>query len=137
MRFLTTLGSALSTYGGLSYLVSLPFCALWVVSIQLDFSYEGCTIYVHYYLSLFNGRIHSNIHLLIHVIQSLFFSLVFLCMLMRILSRNIYFLSLFLAYFLIALELLFLHGIKVQGCSIYTEFRSTSSLLSLSEDELV
>ena len=39
------------------------------------FYYEGCTIYVHYYSSLFNGSIHTNIHLFIHVIQSLFFSL--------------------------------------------------------------
>ena len=66
------------------------------------FSYEGCTIYVHYYSSLINGRIHTNIHLFIHVIQSLFFSLFFLCMLVRILSRKIYFQCFFLPYFLIS-----------------------------------
>ena len=62
----------------------------------IRFSYEGCNIYVHYYSSLFIGRIHTNIHHFIHVIQSLFFSLFFLCMLVRILSSKIYFLCFFL-----------------------------------------
>ena len=48
------------------------------------FYYGGCTIYLHYYSSLFNGRMHSNIHLFIHVIHSLFFSLFFLCMFVKI-----------------------------------------------------
>ena len=74
-----------------------------------QFSYEGCTICLHYYSSLINGRIHANIHLFIHVIRSLFFSLVFMCILVRILSIKIYFLCFFLAYFLIALKLLFIH----------------------------
>ena len=86
--------------------------------------YDGCTVYVHYYSSLFNGRIHSNIHLFIHVIQSLFFSLFFLCMLVRILSSNIYFLWFFLASFLIDLIYYFysqmvwkFHNIFCQGPS--------------------
>ena len=103
MRSLTYLGSALATCGGLSYLVSMPFWALWVVSIQLNFTYHGCNIYVHYYSLLFNAIIHSNIHLFIYVIQSLFFSLFFLCMLVRILGSKIYFLCFFLASLLIAL----------------------------------
>ena len=84
MRSLTDLESALATYGGLSYLVSLPSWALWVVSNTTRFYLKGCTIYVHYYSLLFNGRIHSNIHLFIHVVQFLLFSLFFLCMLIRI-----------------------------------------------------
>ena len=97
-----------------------------------QFSYEGCTIYVHYYSSLFNGRIHTNIHLFIHVIQSLFFSLFFMCMLVRILSSKIYFLCFFLASLHIALIYYFYVLSEQQGWSSSIELRSASSLLSLS-----
>ena len=80
-----------------------------------QFSYEGCTIYVHCYSSLFNGRIHTNIHLFIHVIQSLFFPLFFLCMLVRILSSKIYFLCLFLASLLIELIYYFYMVLELHG----------------------
>ena len=84
-------------------LVSQPFLNFMSCLHTNRFYYEGCTIYVHYYSSLFNGRIHTNIHLFIHVIQSFFFSLFFLCMLVRILSSKIYFLCFFLASLHIAL----------------------------------
>ena len=103
VRSLIYLGSALATYGGLLYFGKSAFLIFMSCFHTIWFSYEGCTIYVHYYSSLFNGRIHTNIHLFIHVIQSLFFSLFFLCMLVRILSSKIYFLCLFLASLLIAL----------------------------------
>ena len=77
-------GSALATYGGLLYFGKSALLSFMSCLHTTRFSYEGCTIYVHYYSSLFNGRIHTNIHLFIHVIQSLFFSLFFLCMLVRI-----------------------------------------------------
>ena len=79
------------------------------------FSYEGCTIYVHYYSSLFNERIHTNINLFIHVIQSLFFSLFFLCMLVRILGSKIYFMCLFLASLHIELIYYFYMVSDIQG----------------------
>ena len=83
-------------------LVSQPFWALWVVSIQLDFPmrmYYLCTLLLiiiqwkdtHQYSSL-------------HSCDSVsFFSLFFLCMLVRILNSKIYFLCFFLASLLIAL----------------------------------
>ena len=83
-------------------LVSQPFELYELFSYNSIFLW-GITIYVHYYSSLFNGRIHTNIHLFIHVIQSLFFSLFFMCMLVRILSSKIYFLCFFLASLHIAL----------------------------------
>ena len=100
---LTDLGSALATYGCLSYFGKSTFLRFMSCLHTTKFVYEGCTIYVQYYSSLFNGMIHTNMHFLIHVLQSLFFSLFFLCMLVRILSNKIYFLCFFLAYFLIAL----------------------------------
>ena len=75
----------------------------------IQFSYEGCTIYVHYYSSLFNGRIHTNIHLFIHVIQSLFFSLFFLCMLVIILSSKTLFPVVLLSIISHRIDLLFLY----------------------------
>ena len=102
------------------------FILLWVFAIfsftsclhTTRFSYDGCNIYVHYYSSLFNGRIHTNIHIFIHVIQSLFFSLFFLCMLMIILSRKIYFLCLFLASFHIELIFYFYMVSQLQGAQL-------------------
>ena len=52
------------------------------------------------------------------------------------LSGKIHFMCFFLASLLIALELLFLHGIGAQGFSSSIELRSASSLLSLFEEEL-
>ena len=76
--------------------------------IQLDFTYEGCTIYVHYYSSLFNGRIHSNKSLhscdSVSIILSIFH--VYPCE--NYLSSKIYFMCFFLAYLLIELDLFFL-----------------------------
>ena len=115
MRSLTDLESDLATFGGFLYFGKSTFLSFRSCINTTRFSYEGFTIYVHYYSSLFNGRIHTNIHLFIHVIQSLFFSLVFLCMLVRILSSKIYFPCFFLAYMFIALKLLFLHGIRATG----------------------
>ena len=103
VRSLIDLESALATYEGFLYFGKSTFLSFMSCIHTNWFSYEGCTIYVHYYSSLFNRRIHTNIHLFIHVIQSLFFSLFFLCMLVRIVSSKIYFLSFFLASFLIAL----------------------------------
>ena len=97
------LGSALATYGGLLYFGKSTFMSFMSCFHIIVFSYEGCTIYVHHYSSLFNGRIHTNIHLFPHMIQSLLFSLFFLCMLVRILNSKIYFLCFFLASFLIEL----------------------------------
>ena len=127
-------------------LVSQPFWSLWVVSIQFDFPMRDVLFNVHYYSSLFNGRIHTNIHLFIHVIQSLFFSLFFLCMLVRILSSKIYFICFFLASFLIALIYYFymvselkgaqpchiLHGIKaVRLIKLYRVEEHIQSLIPL------
>ena len=103
MSSLIDLGSALATYGGLIYFGKSSFLSFMSCLHTNRFSYQGCTIYVHYYSSLLNGRIHTNIYLFIHVIQSLFVSLFFLCMLVRILSSKIYFLCFFLASLLIAL----------------------------------
>ena len=64
MRSLNYYKSALATYGGLSYLLSLFFELDELLPMQIEFTYEGCTIYVHYYSSLINGRIHLNVHLL-------------------------------------------------------------------------
>ena len=97
MRSLIDLGSALDTYGSFLYFGKSTFLSFMSCLHTTRFFYEGCTISVHYYSSLFNGRIHTNINLFIHVIQSLFFSLLFLCMLVRILSSKIYFLCFFLA----------------------------------------
>ena len=131
-------GNCFITYGCLSYFGKSTFLSFMsCLHTTRFFSYEGCTIYVHYYSSLFNGRIHTNIHLCIHVIQSLFFSLIFLCMLVRILSSNIYFLSFFLASLLIALIYYFYMVSDQQGWSSSTELRRASSLLSFSEEELV
>ena len=129
MRSLIDLVGALATYGGLLYFGKSTLLRFMSCFHTIIFSYEGCTIYVHYYSSLFNGRIHTNIHLFINVIQSLFFSLFFLCMLVRILSSKIYLLCFFLASFHIALIYYFytvselqgaqpcniLHGIILQG----------------------
>ena len=76
---LIDLASALSTYGGLLYFGKSAFLSFMSCFHTIRISYEGCTIYVHYYSSLLNGRIHTNIHLFIHVIQSLFFSPVYAC----------------------------------------------------------
>ena len=77
MRSLIDKESALETYGGLSYLVSM-FSELDELSpMQLEFTYEGCTIYVHYYSSLINGRIRSNIHISF-MTQSLYILSIFL-----------------------------------------------------------
>ena len=103
MSSLIDLGSALAIYGGLLYFGKSIFLSFMSCLHKNRFSYEGCTIYVHYCLSLFNGTIHTNIHLFIHAIQSLFFSLFFLCVLVRILSSKIHFLCLFLASLLTAL----------------------------------
>ena len=105
-------GKCFSHLWGLLYFGKSSFFIFMSCLHTTRFSYEGCNIYLHYYSSFFNGRIHTNIHLFIHVIQSLFFSLVFLCMLVRILSSKIYFLCFFLEFFLIELKLLFLHGIR-------------------------
>ena len=101
VRSLIDFGSSLATYGGFLYFGKSAILRFMSCLHTTQFSYEGCTIYVHYYSSLFNGRIHTNIHLFVHVIQSLFFSLFFLCMLVIILSSKIYFLCLFLASLLI------------------------------------
>ena len=119
MRSLIDLASALSTYGGLLYFGKSTFLSFMSCLHTNRFSYEGCTIFVHYYSSLFNRRIHTNIHLFIHVIQSLFFSLFFLCMLVRIVSSKIYFLSFFLASLLIA--------------SIYYSYKNTAKTPSFSQ----
>ena len=68
VRSLIDLVSALATYGGLLYFGKSAFLSFMSCLLTTQFSYEGCTIYVHYYSSLFNGRIHTNIHLFIHVI---------------------------------------------------------------------
>ena len=141
-------GSALATYGSLLYFGKSSFFIFMIFLHTNRFYYEGCTIYVHYYSSLFNGRIHTNIHFFIHVIWSLLFSLFFLCMLVRILSSKIYFLCFFLASLLISLIYYFymvsklqgaqpFHLLQQQGWSSSTKLRSPSSLLSLSEEELV
>ena len=96
-------GKCFSQLWGLLYFGKSAFFSFMSCLHTTRISYEGCTIYVLYYSSLFNGRIHTNIHLFIHVIQSLFFSLFFVCMLVRILSSKIYFLCFLLASFLIAL----------------------------------
>ena len=137
VRSLIYLGSPLATYGGLLYFGKSTFLSFMSSLHTTWFSYEGCTIYAHYYSSLFNGRIHTNIHLFIHVIQSLFFSLFFLCMLVRILSSKIYFMCFFLASFLIEFIYYFYMLSQQQFLSSPTKLRSTSSLLSLSEEELV
>ena len=149
VRSLIDLGSALTTYGGMLYFGKSSFLSFMSCLYTTQFSYEGCTIYVHYYSSLFNGRIHTNIHLFIHVIQPLFFSLFFLCMLMRIISSLDLFPILLINIISHSIDLLFLHGIRYtgsttfpssieqQGWSSSTELRSASSLLSLSKEELV
>ena len=118
MRSLIDLVSALATYGGLLHFGKSAFMSCFHT---IRFSYEGFTIYVHYYSSLFNGRIHTNIHLFIHVFQSLFFSLFFLCMLMRLLSSKIYFLCFFLESLHIALIYYFYMVSELQGWSISTK----------------
>ena len=99
-------------------LVNQPFLSFMSCFHTIRFSYEGCTIYVHYYSSLLNGSIHTNIHIFIHVIHPLFFSLVFLCMLVRIFSSKIYFLCFFLASLHIALIYYFYMVSELQGWSI-------------------
>ena len=137
LRSLIYLGRALATFGGLLYFGKSSFLSFMSCFHTILFSNEGCTIYVHYYSSLLNGRIFTNIYLFIRVIQSLFFSLLFLRMLVRILSSKIYFLWFFLASFHIALIYYFYMVSKLQGWSSSTELRSASSLLSLSKEELV
>ena len=127
MGSLTNLGSALATYGDLSYFGKSSFLSIMSCLHTTLFFYEGCTIYVHYYSSLFNERIHTNIHLFIHVIHPLFFSLFFLCMLVRILSSKIYFLCFFLESLLIALIYYFLHGIRATGSTTLPS--STATML--------
>ena len=95
------------------------------------FSYEGCTIYVHYYSSLFNGIIHTNIHLFIHLIRSLFFSLLFLCMLVRILSGKIYFLCFFLASLHIAL--IYYFYTYLYKCTITKSWAYTQKLWTITK----
>ena len=75
VRSLIDLGSALATYGGLLYFGKSAFLSFMRCLHTTWFSYEGCTIYVHYYSSLFNGRIQTNIHLFIHVIVSFLLSI--------------------------------------------------------------
>ena len=108
-------GKCFSHLWGFLYLGKSSFLSFmsWLHTTQ--FSFEGCTIYVHYYSSLFNGRIHINIHLFIHVIQSLFFFIFFLCMLVRILSSKIYFVCFLLASLLISLICYFYMVLEYQG----------------------
>ena len=124
MRSLIDLGSALATYGGLLYFGKSAFFIFMSCLHTIWFSYEGCTIYVHHYSSLFNGRIHTNIHIFIHVIQSLFFSLFFLCMLVRILSIKIYFMCLLLASLIIALIYYFYMLLELQGSQLCNPLNS-------------
>ena len=116
---------ALATYGGLLYFGKSTFLSFMSCFHTIRFSYEECTIYVHYYSSLFNGRIPTNIHLFIHVIQSLFFSLFFVCMLVRILSSKIYFMLFFLASFLIALIYYFYMVSYLQGAQPFHLLQSS------------
>ena len=134
MSSLIDLGSALATYGGFLYFGKSVFLRFMICFHKIRFSYEGCNIYVHYYSSLFNGRIHTNIHLFVHVIQSLFFSLFFLCILVRILSIKIYLPCFLLASFHIELIYYFYMVSELQVWSSSTELRSASSVLSLSKE---
>ena len=122
MRSLTDLGSALATYGGLPYLVSLHFRALWVVSIQIDFSYPGCTIHVHiiHHYSMKDTLQYSSLHSCDSI--SLLLSIFPMYACENDLSRNIYFMFFLIEYFLISLEILFLQGIIAQGLSSSREF---------------
>ena len=123
MRSLIDFGSALATYGGLSYLVSLSFWDWWIVSNTTRFYQWG----MHYLCTLLFIIIqqkdtlqYSSLHSRDSVSILLFIFLVYACE--NYLSRNIYFIYFFLEYLLIALELLFLHGIRVQGCPILISF---------------
>ena len=114
MRSLTDFGSALATYGGLSYLVSLSFWAWWFFSNTTRFYLLGmyylCTllfIVIQWKDTLQYSSLHSC--------DSVSIFLVYVCK--NYLSRKIYFMCLFLTYLLIALEILCLHGIRAQGCS--------------------
>ena len=140
MSSLTDLGCALATYGGLSYLVSLSFWSWWVVSNKTWFYQWG----MYYLCTLLFINIkrkdtlqYSSLHS--RDLVSILLSIFPMCACENYLSSKIYFL-----WFLLILEILFiygikalLHGIQVKGFSSSIELRSTSSLLSLSEEELV
>ena len=110
MRLLTYLGSALATYGGLSYFGKSTFLSfmscLHANRFFLLGMYYLCTLLfiiikwkdTHQYSSL-------------HSCDSISFLLsTFLCMLVRIISSKIYFLCFFLASLLIALIYYFYRG---------------------------
>ena len=111
-ELLIDLGSALATYGGLLYFGKSAFLRFMSFLQTTQFSYEGCTIYVNYYSSLLNGRIHTNIHLFIHVIQSLFFSLFFPVYACENSQQQDLFPVLLFSIIAHSIDLLFLHGIK-------------------------
>ena len=79
VRSLIDLGSALATYGGLLYFGKSTFLSFMSCLHTTRFSYEGCTIYVHYYSSLFNGRIYTPIFISSFMLFNLFYSLYFSC----------------------------------------------------------
>ena len=66
VRSLIDMVSSLATYGGLLYFGKSAFLSFMSCFHTIRFSYEGCTIYVHYYSSLFNGSVISQVvHLFI------------------------------------------------------------------------
>ena len=81
---LIDLGSALATYGVCYILVSQPFWALWVVSIQFDFHMRDVlfmyTIIHHYSMEGYTP-IFISLFMWFSLYSSLYF---FLCMLVRI-----------------------------------------------------
>ena len=120
MGSLTDLGNFLATYGGLSYLVSLSFWDWWVVSNTTLFYLWGM-----YYLCALLFTIikckdalqYSSLHSCDSV--SFFLSIFPMYACENYISRKIYFLCLFLASFLIALEILFLqYGLTSTGAFV-------------------
>ena len=118
MRSLTDLEIALATYGGLSYLLSLPFWYWWDVSITTWFylwwMYYLCTlvfIIIQWKDTLQYSSLHScdSISFLLSIFP------LYACE--NYLSRKLYFMCFFLASLLISLKLLFWHGINTQGSS--------------------
>ena len=116
-------------------LISHHFLALWVVFIQLDFPMRD----VHYMYTIihhYSMEEYTPIFISSFMWFSLFLLSIFLCMLVRILSSKIYFLCFFLASLHIEFIYYFYMVSELQVWSSSTELRSTSSLLSLSEEEL-
>ena len=78
VRSLIYLGSALATYGVCYILVSLPFLALWVVSIQLDFPMWD-VLFMYTVIHHYSMEGYTSIFISSFMWFSLFSSLYFSC----------------------------------------------------------